>query len=623
LKKFKYFIIIPFTLNAITLEETVRSSLETNPKIQQRISEYHAVKYDIDKAYSGYKPSVDLTGAIGPEQTNKKSPTDENFNNTNKESSLVVTQNIFRGFNTEYNLEEQKSRVKTSQYYIMQEANHIALNTIDKYLSILKNKKLLDLEFQNVNTHERIYKMIDQKISSGYGRRADLEQSESRKIQSYSNYLAQQNNYQDSIINFERIYGQNISSESMMSPSKQLLPADDLANLIELALTYNPTLQVETSNVKTQKAKYNKENSSFYPSVDIEASANYQKDTDINQNDENNYKALLKFKYNLYNGGADEANRLQNLQVIKSQQYSFNEQQLAVIEKVKLAWMTYQYSQTRIKCLELYAKLSKKTAESYAEEYHLGRRTSLDLLNVELEYTNAQKELIKTEFEYLYSIYRLLDAVGLTTYALNTNFNSYINLPNIQGIDFNYPKKLGIVEYGTNKLNYSTIKEVCSNNSNIVISENSYKSIESKSKIENNNNNNNNTPVILTNKSNKNLDNISIKNINFEYKSSTISEKSLVFLVPLSKILKEDSSLFIEVHGHTDNVGSDFYNQVLSEKRAKSVKEALINQGVLTKNITTFGHSFNKPIAENDTEEGRKTNRRIELIIKQEKSNDL
>lgn len=619
MKKFKYFIIIPFTLNAITLEETVRSSLETNPKIQQRISEYHAVKYDIDKAYSGYKPSVDLTGAIGPEQTNKKSPTDENFNNTNKESSLVVTQNIFRGFNTEYNLEEQKSRVKTSQYYIMQEANHIALNTIDKYLSILKNKKLLDLEFQNVNTHERIYKMIDQKISSGYGRRADLEQSESRKIQSYSNYLAQQNNYQDSIINFERIYGQNISSESMMSPSKQLLPADDLANLIELALTYNPTLQVETSNVKTQKAKYNKENSSFYPSVDIEASANYQKDTDINQNDENNYKALLKFKYNLYNGGADEANRLQNLQVIKSQQYSFNEQQLAVIEKVKLAWMTYQYSQARIKCLELYAKLSKKTAESYAEEYHLGRRTSLDLLNVELEYTNAQKELIKTEFEYLYSIYRLLDAIGLTTYALNTNFNNNIDLPNIQNIDFNYPKKLDIVEYGKNKLNYSSIKEVCSNNSNIII-ENSYKQLESKNNLEENKND---IPVILTNKSNKNLDNISIKNINFEYKSSTISEKSLVFLVPLSKILKEDSSLFIEVHGHTDNVGSDFYNQVLSEKRAKSVKEALINQGVLTKNITTFGHSFNKPIAENDTEEGRKTNRRIELIIKQEKSNDL
>ncbi|MDD3009539.1 MAG: TolC family outer membrane protein [Arcobacter sp.] len=618
MKKFKYFLLIPFTLNALTLEEAVQSSLNTNPKIQQRISDYHAVKYDVDKAYSGYKPSVDLNAAIGPERTNQKSPNDESYNNTNKESSLVLTQNIFRGFNTEYTLEEQKSRVKTSQYYIMQEANFIVLNTIDKYLSVLKNKKLLDLELQNVNTHERIYKMIDEKISTGYGKRADLEQSESRKIQSYSNYLAQQNNYQDSIINFERMYGQIILAESMILPSKQLLPSDDLSELVELALTYNPTLQVENSNIKTQKAKYNKENSSFYPSVDLEVSTNYQKDSDIND-EENNYKALLKFKYNLYNGGTDEANRLQNLQIVKSQQYSLNEQELAVVEKVKLAWMTYQYSQARIKCLELYAKLSKKTAESYAEEYHLGRRTSLDLLNVELEYTNAQKELIKTEFEYLYSIYRLLDAIGLTTYALNTNFNNNIDLPNIQNIDFNYPKKLDIVEYGKNKLNYSSIKEVCSNNSNIII-ENSYKQLESKNNLEENKND---IPVILTNKSNKNLDNISIKNINFEYKSSTISEKSLVFLVPLSKILKEDSSLFIEVHGHTDNVGSDFYNQVLSEKRAKSVKEALINQGVLTKNITTFGHSFNKPIAENDTEEGRKTNRRIELIIKQEKSNDL
>lgn len=73
------------------------------------------------------------------------------------------------------------------------------------------------------------------------------------------------------------MYGQIILAESMILPSKQLLPSDDLSELVELALTYNPTLQVENSNIKTQKAKYNKENSSFYPSVDLEVSTNYQK----------------------------------------------------------------------------------------------------------------------------------------------------------------------------------------------------------------------------------------------------------------------------------------------------------------------------------------------------------
>lgn len=621
MSKLKYLFLIPFTVNAVTLEETVRTSLETSPKIQQRISEYNAVQYDVEKAYAGYKPSVDINNSIGPEQTTRKSPTTENYNNTNKESSLIVTENLFQGFNTEYNVEEQKTRVKTSQFYIMQEADLLALNTIDNYLSILKNKKLLDLELQNINTHERIFKMIDEKISTGYGRRADLEQSEARKVQSYSNYLAQQNNYQDSIINFERMYGQIISAESMILPSKQLLPAEDLSTLIELALIYNPTLQVENSNIKTQKAKYNKEKSSFYPSVDFEASANYQKDTDINKNDDNNYKALLKLKYNLYNGGADDANRLQNLQAIKSQQLSLSEQQLAVIEKVKLAWMTYQYSQARVKCLELHAKLSKKTAESYAEEYHLGRRTSLDLLNVELEYASAQKELIKTEFDSLFSVYRLLDAVGLTTYALNTNFNTLVDLPNIEGIKFNHPKNINIIEYG-NKLNYINIKEICAQNTtNLIEEENTYSmpELNMKNVVENTKNN---TPVIIVNKTNKNMSDISIKNINFEYKSATLSEQSKENLIPLTNKLKEDLSLIVEIHGHTDNIGSETYNQSLSLMRAEAVKEVFLNQGISLNNINTFGHSFNQPIADNQTEEGRKTNRRIELIIKTRLSND-
>lgn len=627
MKKFKYFLIIPFALNGITLEETVKSSLDTNPKIQQRISEYNAVKYDIDKAYSGYKPSVDLYGSIGPVQTDKKSKSDESYNSTNKDASVVLTQNLFKGFNTEYDLKEQKSRVTASQYYVMQEANFIALNTIDKYLSVIKNKKLLHLELQNVKTHERIYKMINEKTLAGYGRLADLEQSESRKIQSYSNYLAQQNNYQDSIINFERMYGQNISAESMVLPSKQLLPADDLTNLVELALIYSPTLKVENSNIQTQKAKYNKQNSSFYPSVDFEASANYQNDIDINHTDENNYKALLKFKYNIYNGGADEANKLQNLQIVRSQQYSLNEQQFAVTEKVKLAWMTYQYTKERIKCLDLYTKISKKTAESYAEEYHLGRRSSLDLLNVELEYTNSQKELIKAEFEHLFSVYRLLDAVGLTTYALKTNFNHNVNLPNISGLDFKYPKKLDVIEYGKSELSYSKIQEACynkniniaediTNNTSLTLTNQKPKIDFSNIKKEKKQEIKNGSSLVLINQSKTDFNDFSIKDVNFENNSSYLTKKDIDNFIQFSNKLKQDPTLFIEVHGHTDNVGSEEYNQFMSDKRAMRIKEILVKQGVSAKNITSFGHGLTKPIADNNTEEGRSANRRVEIIIK-------
>ncbi|MNH40347.1 Outer membrane porin F precursor [compost metagenome] len=67
--------------------------------------------------------------------------------------------------------------------------------------------------------------------------------------------------------------------------------------------------------------------------------------------------------------------------------------------------------------------------------------------------------------------------------------------------------------------------------------------------------------------------------------------------------------------GHTDSVGSDAYNQALSERRASSVAEYLLSQGVAPNKITSEGKGESQPIADNETEEGRAKNRRVELHI--------
>ena len=271
--------------------------------------------------------------------------------------------------------------------------------------------------------------MTREKISAGLGRRSDLEQTESRMALAYSNYIAQQNNYQDSMINSERLYGQIVPASSMQTPERFALPADSLEKLLKLALEHNPTLQIERSNIETQTAKHSKEKSSFYPTLDAELSADYKNNIDGFENDDRAYRAMLRLYYNLYNGGSDEATRLQNLEIVSGQKVSYNEQERAVIEKMKLAWMSYQYYDSRIRCLELHAKLSKKTAASYTEEYHLGRRSLLDLLNVELEASDARKEIINARKELLYAYYRILEAVGIIPYAFGTNAYDAVDMP--------------------------------------------------------------------------------------------------------------------------------------------------------------------------------------------------
>jgi outer membrane protein OmpA-like peptidoglycan-associated protein len=73
--------------------------------------------------------------------------------------------------------------------------------------------------------------------------------------------------------------------------------------------------------------------------------------------------------------------------------------------------------------------------------------------------------------------------------------------------------------------------------------------------------------------------------------------------------------LNIEVGGYTDNVGSDGFNQTLSENRASAVRSYLVEQGVVTGSVTAKGFGNSLPVASNGSSSGRQENRRVELVV--------
>lgn len=85
-------------------------------------------------------------------------------------------------------------------------------------------------------------------------------------------------------------------------------------------------------------------------------------------------------------------------------------------------------------------------------------------------------------------------------------------------------------------------------------------------------------------------------------------------LASLATVLKEADVKAFEIDGHTDSDASDEYNQALSEKRANAVKDFLASQG-LTSEITIIGYGESRPVASNDTPEGKQKNRRVEILI--------
>ena len=104
-------------------------------------------------------------------------------------------------------------------------------------------------------------------------------------------------------------------------------------------------------------------------------------------------------------------------------------------------------------------------------------------------------------------------------------------------------------------------------------------------------------------------------NVTFEFDSYNINANFYDVLNSVVLVLKEYEKTLINVYGHTDSIGSDFYNQTLSERRAASVGQYLFSHGILNMRIITQGFGETRPIASNDTEEGRQLNRRVELEL--------
>ncbi len=108
---------------------------------------------------------------------------------------------------------------------------------------------------------------------------------------------------------------------------------------------------------------------------------------------------------------------------------------------------------------------------------------------------------------------------------------------------------------------------------------------------------------------------IVLNNIFFDFDKSTLRDESFPELERLLKLLNDYPTLKIEISGHTDNRGTAAYNKTLSENRAKSVVDYLLGKGINKDRLTFMGYGFDKPVANNDTDEGRQLNRRTEFKI--------
>ena len=403
--------------NALSLQETIRHTLQTNPEVLASLNEYESRKFEVKEARAGYLPTVQVDAGIGKEERRAASTGDQEIDLDRLELGISARQLVFDGFATKNEVERQKARLETSFHQIKVVSEDVALEAASAYLEVLKQNELMLLAQSTLKEHENIYEQMKLRNDQGVGNRADLDQIGARLALANTNVFVAQNNFADSKVTFYRLTGTYPKIDEMVKPDLvDELPSSQ-KEAVNFALKNHPTLASATADVRATKAQYDAAGSQHWPVVHLEAEKRWDEDVGVPGDDEDLVVAL-RLTYDLYRGGANKARRKQTAYQIEEAKDVRSNARRQVIESMNLSWNAYQAFKSQKIFLDNHVESAKSAREAYSKQFNIGRRTLLDLLNTETEVVEATRASINAEHDIVFSAYRILHSAGELTRTL-------------------------------------------------------------------------------------------------------------------------------------------------------------------------------------------------------------
>lgn len=398
--------------SAQSIKEAVDKTIKSNPNILAESNYRRSVDKTIDQARAGYYPQVDLNLGIGRERTENNSTSPGHRHLTRGEAGLTATQMLYDGFATKSAVEQSESMAESAGYGVFDIAETTSLRAVQVYLDVLRRQDLLKLTEANLESHEHIYSQIEQRFESGVDNSANLEQTKGRLALAKANLTSNQGNLEDAMSSFKRVVGE--MPESLADPGMECCdkaPAT-LEEALAIAYHQHPALRAAMAQHEAALAQEQGAEAPFHPRVDLELSTRADNDLDGDKGHEKEIQAMVRLRYNLLNGGADKA-RLEETSFLSQQ--AREEANIAIrnIERdVRLAWNSLDNLAHRLPILKQRMESAVKTRDAYREQFNLGQRTLLDLLDTENEVLTASSDYTNAYYDHLYACYWLSETMG-------------------------------------------------------------------------------------------------------------------------------------------------------------------------------------------------------------------
>jgi adhesin transport system outer membrane protein len=405
---------------AFTIYDAINQAVLTNPGVGEAAANRRATEAELRQNQATLLPQVHLDSRYGLDRFNIQDdsappplgvpPIGNQQWLTGWQGTVVVRQLVFDGFSTINQIWRQAARVDSGAYRVRERTELIALDSAEAYIDVVRYSHLVNIARENLAAHRKILSNVQARFQGGRAGEGDLQQVEER-VQSAEATLAQyQENYDQARAAFRKTIG--IEPYNLRVPTRLAgLPGSKDAALA-VTLEHNPTIQAAQADRAAAKYDFESTTGAFFPTVNLEGRASRGNNVNEIFGRQSDVSLYATATWDIFRGGQDSWKRVEAAEKYQQVTMAHARLQRDALESIDKAWAARTITNDRIAALVRELAADRKVIAAYQQEYELGQRSLIDLLNAQNGLFNALVQIESARSVAIFADYQLLAAMG-------------------------------------------------------------------------------------------------------------------------------------------------------------------------------------------------------------------
>ncbi|MBB5660531.1 TolC family outer membrane protein [Brevundimonas halotolerans] len=392
-----------------TLPDAIRMAYRTNPTLLGQRANQRALDESIVQARSGLRPSIDVSASANYTQVETPAGTTETESGG---ASIGLSQTLYSGGRISLGITATEANILAGREDLRSVEQQVLATVIQVYADVLRDEEIVRIRQENLTVLQRQLDEASARFEVGEITRTDVAQAEARLAQSEADLANSQAQLSVSRASYAAIVGQTPGRLAPLPP----LPGvpDDFDVALDIGLAENPNVRAAEYALAAAEANVALARAEYLPSVRVSASygGSTNELSSFDLADRTTFQAGATLSVPLFTGGLNQSRVSQALERANAAQIQIEGQRRTVLQSISSSYAQLISARSSLRAGEEAVRAATVAAEGVRQEAQVGLRTTLDVLNGELELRSAQVALVTARRNEYVAMAQLLLAMG-------------------------------------------------------------------------------------------------------------------------------------------------------------------------------------------------------------------